>query len=107
MAAAELGVVGEGGDLSDSREGRIAPALRRRPQPAQPLAQEAPEQVREPAFAVERVFHAGAPLTGPQLAVTPHAPAWAGPAVEIQRVHQGEPNEVAHGFAHERARLPI
>src|SRR5919201_4703054 len=108
MAMCKRLVVGEGSDLRDACECGVAPAVRRSSEPGQRVAQETPEQLREPPRPVERVFDARTPLAGTQAVVARNSTTRSRrPAVEEERVHVREAHNVSDRLARTNAVLPV
>src|SRR6476659_5958100 len=107
MTPCEIVIVRKGRDLGNPRHRRIAPARSGRSESRQASLEELSEQVGEPAGDCERELYAHTPAVRPQARVPGDAAPGPGAAIQEERVHEREANEVAHRLTRSGAGLPV
>lgn len=107
MQAGESIVVCGGGDLCDTRQSRVPPALRVGAQAGQPVSNEFPIKVWKPPLTKEGKLDATTPLTGPQAGVTGDAPPGPRVAIQVERISKTESNQVSNRLSAHLAGLPV
>src|SRR6476646_7376512 len=107
MTTDEIVIVRKGGDLGNPGHRRIAPAPRGRSESRQASLEELSEQVGEPAGSCERELYAHTPAVRPQARVPGDAAPGPGAAIQEERIHEREANEIAHRLTRSGAGLPV
>src|SRR5215210_8941401 len=108
MECCELLVIRQRRDLGDAGQRGIAPARARCAEPGETALEESAIQRREPAGgAVDRVLETRTPATRAQARMTGDAPTTWGAAIEVERVHVREADEVADRLAMSRRSFPV
>src|SRR5205085_9616923 len=88
-------------------QSRVAPARRIGSKPRQAARDKAAEQVREPSAPVESELDSRPPDAAAEPAVAGHPSACRRMSIQVERIRDGEPNDVAPRLTRARARLPV